>query len=91
MYSHRKLSPTFTTFFVQGVFKRQKEQGYKGRPDDVSYVRKNFQYQAAAGIEAMGAGYMAVCGKCMKRATQMFYSKALKDISRAVVEAPVRY
>ena len=48
-------------------------------------------YQAAAGIEAMGAGYTAACGKCMKRATQMFYNKALKDISRAVVEALVRY
>ena len=52
MYSHRKLSPTFTTFFVQEVFKRQKEQGHKGRPDDVSYVRKNLQYSRCPGLPA---------------------------------------
>ena len=74
--SHRHIPHMFTTSFVQVIFKHQKEQGQKGRPDDVLYVlartiRSNLQYQAAAGIGAMGAQCMAVRGKGIKRVMQI--------------------
>ena len=86
----------FFIHFIQGVFKRQKEQGQKGRPDDVPYVlarsiRDKLQYQAAAGIGARGVGNMAVRGKCMERAMQMFYVEEEEGILWAVVEAFLRY
>ena len=86
----------FLIRFVQGVFKRQKEQGQNDRPDDVPYVlarsiRSNLQYQAAAGIGARGVGNMAVRGKCMERAMQMFCGKEQEGIPRSVVEALLRY
>ena len=49
------------------------------------YVRKNLQYQAAAGIETMGAGLIAASGKCIKRAMQMFCGKELGGRSTADV------
>ena len=86
----------FLIRFVQEVFKRQKEQGQNGRPDDVPYVparsiRSNWQDQAAAGIGVRGVGNMAVRGKCMERAMQMFCGKEQEGIIRAVVEALLRY
>ena len=54
-------------------------------------IRSNLQFQAAAGIGVRGAGNMAVRGKCMERATQMFSVKGQEDIPRAVVEALLRY
>ena len=35
-------------------------------------MRRNLQYQAAAGINERGAGNMTVRGKYMERAMQMF-------------------
>ena len=49
------------------------------------------QYQAAAEIGAKGADNMAVRGKCMERAMQMFCDKKQEGIPRAVVEALLRY
>ena len=91
-----QLPPTSAVHFLQAIFKRQKEQGQKGRPDDVPYVlarsvRSNLQYQAAAEIGARGGGNMAVRGKCMERAMQMFCGKKQEGIPRAVVEALLRY
>ena len=62
-----------TSPFCTGSFQGHKEQGQKGRPDDVPCVlarsiRSNLQYQAAAGIGERGAENMAVRGKCMERA-----------------------
>ena len=87
----------FFIHFVQGVFKRQKEQGQKGRPHDVPHVlarsiRSNLQYQAAAEIGARGVRNMAVRGKCMERAMQMLCGKEQEGIPQAVVvEALLRY
>ena len=54
-------------------------------------VRSNLQYQAAAEIGARAGGNMAVCGKCMERAMQMFCGKKHEGIPRAVVGTLLRY
>ena len=86
----------FSLRFAQEIFKRQREQGQKGHPDDVTYVlarriRSNLQYQAAAWIGARGTGNMAVRSKCMERAMQIFCGKGQEGIPRAVVETLLRY
>ena len=93
-----QLPPTSVVHFLQGSFQASKREGAE-RPAGrcpiyvlARSVRSNLQYQAVAEIGARGAGNMAVRGKCMERAMQMFCGKKQEEgIPRAVVEDLLRY